>query len=97
MSQPARTHATGAERALDSGGHKTYSAREANTVRPGNLSSRDVALEQSESGGIVSEEIAKILSETDVYIKYNLHAKAIEHLQTCVRALSATTRLRARS
>ena len=27
------------------------------------------------------EEIAKILNETDVYIKYNLHAKAIEHLQ----------------
>ncbi|HEX4461335.1 MAG TPA: tetratricopeptide repeat protein, partial [Polyangia bacterium] len=27
------------------------------------------------------EEIARILNETDVYIKYNLHAKAIEHLQ----------------
>jgi tetratricopeptide (TPR) repeat protein len=27
------------------------------------------------------EEIAKILNETDVYIKYNLHAKAVEHLQ----------------
>lgn len=28
-----------------------------------------------------SEPIAKILSECDVYIKYNLHHKAIEHLQ----------------
>jgi tetratricopeptide (TPR) repeat protein len=27
------------------------------------------------------EEIGRILNETDVYIKYNLHAKAIEHLQ----------------
>jgi tetratricopeptide (TPR) repeat protein len=27
------------------------------------------------------EAISKILNETDVYIKYNLHAKAIEHLQ----------------
>jgi tetratricopeptide (TPR) repeat protein len=34
------------------------------------------------SGGAgAEEEIAKILNETDVYIKYNLHAKAIEHLQ----------------
>jgi tetratricopeptide (TPR) repeat protein len=33
------------------------------------------------SGGGAEEEIAKILNETDVYIKYNLHAKAIEHLQ----------------
>ena len=36
----------------------------------------------SSSGGAgAEEEIAKILNETDVYIKYNLHAKAIEHLQ----------------
>lgn len=33
------------------------------------------------SGGNAEEEIAKILNETDVYIKYNLHAKAVEHLQ----------------
>jgi tetratricopeptide (TPR) repeat protein len=28
-----------------------------------------------------ADEIAKILTETDVYIKYNLHQKAIDHLQ----------------
>ncbi len=42
----------------------------------------DDSTTQSAPGGAgAEEEIAKILNETDVYIKYNLHAKAIEHLQ----------------
>ncbi|MCU1282211.1 MAG: repeat-containing protein, partial [bacterium] len=42
----------------------------------------DDSTTNSASGGAgAEEEIAKILNETDVYIKYNLHAKAIEHLQ----------------
>ncbi len=43
----------------------------------------DDSTTNSDGGGAAGaeEEIAKILNETDVYIKYNLHAKAIEHLQ----------------
>jgi pilus assembly protein FimV len=42
----------------------------------------DESTTNSASGSAgAEEEIAKILNETDVYIKYNLHAKAIEHLQ----------------
>jgi tetratricopeptide (TPR) repeat protein len=77
---PARTYATGAERALDSGGHRAIQSpapREQQTVRPGMMP----APESESPEDVVQEEIAKILSETDVYIKYNLHAKAIEHLQ----------------
>jgi tetratricopeptide (TPR) repeat protein len=77
---PSRTHATGAERALDSGGHRALqvpAAREQPTVRPGMIPPAD----SESTEDVVAEEIAKILSETDVYIKYNLHAKAIEHLQ----------------
>ena len=54
---------------------------------PGREATREPALHESaeltpEQGrDALNEEIAKILSETDVYIKYNLHAKAIEHLQ----------------
>ncbi|MDB4967907.1 MAG: hypothetical protein JWN44_3596, partial [Myxococcales bacterium] len=41
----------------------------------------DDSTTNSSGGAGAEEEIAKILNETDVYIKYNLHAKAIEHLQ----------------
>jgi tetratricopeptide (TPR) repeat protein len=41
----------------------------------------DDSTTNSAPGAGAEEEIAKILNETDVYIKYNLHAKAIEHLQ----------------
>ncbi len=75
---PSRAHATGAERALDSGGHKAHETPP-KPLRPS--SPRDMSAVDSEPVDILSEEIAKILSETDVYIKYNLHAKAIEHLQ----------------
>jgi len=82
----ARAHATGAERALDSGGHRSSMipppVRDQPTVRPGMMSTREPTLNEGDtSDDVVNEEIAKILSETDVYIKYNLHAKAIEHLQ----------------
>jgi len=33
------------------------------------------------AGEVHAEEIVKILTETDVYVKYGLHAKAIEHLR----------------
>ena len=73
---PVRSHATGAERALDSGGHRTLNSG----VNPRPTGHANVP-EQDASPDVLSEEIAKLLSETDVYIKYNLHAKAIEHLQ----------------
>jgi pilus assembly protein FimV len=41
----------------------------------------DSTTNSAPGGAGAEEEIAKILNETDVYIKYNLHAKAIEHLQ----------------
>ena len=41
----------------------------------------DSTTNSAPGGPGAEEEIAKILNETDVYIKYNLHAKAIEHLQ----------------
>ncbi len=48
----------------------------------GFASDADDSTTNSAPGGPgAEEEIAKILNETDVYIKYNLHAKAIEHLQ----------------
>ncbi|MGZ3429497.1 MAG: tetratricopeptide repeat protein, partial [Polyangia bacterium] len=48
----------------------------------GFASDADDSTTNSASGSAgAEEEIAKILNETDVYIKYNLHAKAIEHLQ----------------
>jgi tetratricopeptide (TPR) repeat protein len=78
---------SGTERALDSGGHRSLAPqpmRDQATVRPGHIgSSREPALTESapEGDDLVNEEISKILSETDVYIKYNLHPKAIEHLQ----------------
>ncbi|MEO6950368.1 MAG: tetratricopeptide repeat protein [Polyangia bacterium] len=71
-SAPLRAHATGAERALDSGGHRAMNA--------GNSGANEVPAPDAPAD-VVSEEIAKILGETDVYIKYNLHAKAIDHLQ----------------
>ena len=82
----ARAHATGAERALDSGGHRSSMippvVRDQPTVRPGMMSNSGPVLNEGDtSDDVINEEIAKILSETDVYIKYNLHAKAIEHLQ----------------
>jgi tetratricopeptide (TPR) repeat protein len=51
------------------------------TLKPGLSTGAD-----SDDGGDaatsqIEEEIARILNETDVYIKYNLHTKAIEHLQ----------------
>ena len=78
-SGPMRTAGTGAERALDSGGQRSIQpVRDQPTMRPGLPSMSAPALAE---GDVLDEEIAKILSETDVYIKYNLHAKAIEHLQ----------------
>lgn len=41
----------------------------------------DVPYEASVSAERHSEEIAKILTETDVYVKYGLHQKAIDHLR----------------
>lgn len=41
----------------------------------------DPHFESTLSGEEHSEEIAKILTETDVYVKYGLHDKAIEHLR----------------
>ena len=35
----------------------------------------------SAAGELHAEEIAKILAETDVYVKYGLHQKAIDHLR----------------
>ncbi len=35
----------------------------------------------SSAGEVHSDEIAKILTETDVYLKYGLHQKAVEHLR----------------
>jgi pilus assembly protein FimV len=37
-------------------------------------------MEHSESGEAHADEIVKILTETDVYVKYGLHQKAIDHL-----------------
>jgi pilus assembly protein FimV len=74
---PVRAHATGAERALDSGGHRVYPTNQ--TGRAAAIP-RDVPQPEGPNDSL-AEEIAKLLSETDVYIKYNLHAKAIEHLQ----------------
>jgi pilus assembly protein FimV len=82
---PSRAYATGAERALDSGGSRSLVppvVRDQPTVRPGTLPTRDgLIADPDASDDVLNEEVAKILSETDVYIKYNLHAKAIEHLQ----------------
>lgn len=36
---------------------------------------------ESAAAGIHAEEISKILAETEVYLKYGLHHKAVEHLQ----------------
>jgi pilus assembly protein FimV len=36
---------------------------------------------QSSAGEVHADEIAKILTETDVYLKYGLHQKAVEHLR----------------
>ena len=41
----------------------------------------DPNFESTLSGEVHSEEIAKILTESDVYVKYGLHDKAIEHLR----------------
>lgn len=45
-----------------------------------------------------AEEIAKILAETDVYLKYGLHHKAVEHLQRVFKLdadnIEARTRLK---
>jgi tetratricopeptide (TPR) repeat protein len=81
-----RAQKTTSERALDSGGQRALAppvVRDQPTMRPGTASVREQALQEAPefSDDVVNEEIAKILNETDVYIKYNLHAKAIEHLQ----------------
>ncbi|MBI4509719.1 MAG: tetratricopeptide repeat protein [Deltaproteobacteria bacterium] len=41
----------------------------------------DLIAVESDSAETHSEEIAKILTETDVYVKYGLHQKAVEHLK----------------
>ncbi|MCE9571528.1 MAG: tetratricopeptide repeat protein [Deltaproteobacteria bacterium] len=48
----------------------------------------DMALEddsygpgESSAGEVHADEISKILTETDVYLKYGLHQKAVEHLR----------------
>ena len=49
--------------------------------------SADMAVDESSYRGessaaeVHSDEIAKILTETDVYLKYGLHQKAVEHLR----------------
>ena len=40
-----------------------------------------VSYEGSHAGEVHSDEIVKILTETDVYVKYGLHQKAIDHLR----------------
>ncbi len=35
----------------------------------------------SSGGGLPREQLAKLLTETDVYVKYGLHDKALEHLR----------------
>lgn len=49
----------------------------------------DPAFESSPSGEAHADEISKILTESDVYVKYGLHDKAIEHLRR-VFTLDAT-------
>jgi pilus assembly protein FimV len=45
------------------------------------LSLEDASFEESSAHGEAhAEEIVKILTETDVYVKYGLHQKAIDHL-----------------
>src|SRR6185503_16851693 len=41
----------------------------------------DASAEQPVRAADGGEEVARILNETDVYIKYKLYAKAIEHVQ----------------
>lgn len=41
----------------------------------------DHDLESTEAGEKHAEEIAKLLTETEVYIKYGLHQKAVDHLR----------------
>lgn len=42
---------------------------------------QDTGFEGTAAGEIYAEEIAKLLTETEVYVKYGLHQKAIEHLR----------------
>ena len=49
------------------------SAAEARTAAPPPSSARP--------GGLAKEQVARVLTETDVYVKYGLHDKALEHLR----------------
>ncbi|MEM9489181.1 MAG: tetratricopeptide repeat protein, partial [Myxococcota bacterium] len=49
--------------------------------RLGSELSEDSEYDSSVEGEIYSEEIAKILTDAEVYVRYGLHQKAIEHLR----------------
>jgi tetratricopeptide (TPR) repeat protein len=55
------------------------------SMAPGPTFLEDAAEESTVTEASADEEIGKILTETDVYIKYGLHAKALEHVQKVFR------------
>lgn len=63
------------------GNQASFAQEAARSVGSGRPLVSDFADESSVAGEEHSESIAKIFTETDVYVKYGLHDKAIEHLR----------------